>query len=267
MRTYIFLWRNSILLALLRTGNNVLSSGGSALSAVQNEGNMRISIGSDSEKTIQEKYWKLTLGSLNSAIRLLRYGLPRFSPEREDREDQHAKTPKEYETARLDINEFMVLKNSTSFAMFRKNLEGYRSDMKDVCKKRKIVLNIASENFKAYQKEMVAKRLSYELGEWSVEDLEDEYSVRIEEEAKFIRHFCTDIAEAIGNMSPDHLAVELDYDPDEIDWQSEMRSMEQEKLPPQTEAHIELLDLIHEVSHAVVRAVQENGMFILSAMN
>ena len=111
---------------------NVFSAGDSTLSVVQNAGNMRISIGSDSEKTIQEKYWKLTLVSLNSAMYLLRYGLPRFSPEREARDDQYVKTPEEYETARLDIYKFMALKNSTSFAMFRKNLEGYLSDMKGV---------------------------------------------------------------------------------------------------------------------------------------
>lgn len=245
---------------------HALSLGENASLAALNEGNGRISIGSDSERTIQEKYWKLTQGSLCSAMHLLQCSLPRFSTEREASEAKDVKVPEEYKVARLDIQKFMRLRNSTSFVMFRKNLEEYLADLDTACKQRKSILNIAIENFEAYKKEIIARKLSYELGEWSIEDLEDEYSVQIDTEERFVRDYCTDIAEVLGNMSPDRLNVELDYDPEEIDWQSELEESEQKEFPLLTQGHVELVGLIRKVSVTAIRAVQHNGMFILSAM-
>ena len=42
----------------------------------------RIVIGSDSERVVQEKYWKRAQSGVNTALLRLRRGLPRFAKER-----------------------------------------------------------------------------------------------------------------------------------------------------------------------------------------
>lgn len=230
----------------------------------QNEMSMRISIGSDSERTVQEKYWRLTRQALESALADLWDCIPRFSLIQEDEED--AEIPESYTTVPLFVHQFMVLKNSSSFTMFRNNLNRYLSDLELVCRRKNEILNLAARNVDAYQKEIVALKLSFELGEWAVEDLEDEYSIDFDKEAEFIQEFCLDLAEGLGNLSPERMDPEPNYDGENIDWQAEIDACKPEKFPKFTKDHIELVNAIRKTSDVVMRAVQDNSTFILSAM-
>ena len=96
------------------------------------------------------------------------YSIPRFSSEREAIADRVVETPEEYRTIILDIRKFMSLKNSTSFVMFRNKLESYIEDMEMVFRKGSAILKLANQNAEAYRKEIVARKLAFELGEWSI---------------------------------------------------------------------------------------------------
>ena len=105
------------------------------------------------------------------------------------------------------------------------------------------------------------------MGEWSIEDLEDEYSIDIESEADFINGICTDLAEIAGSQNPDRLQLELIYDPETIDWVELMKDDEEwDSLSVVTDEHKALLQEIRNAVPALMSVINQNSLFVLSAM-
>lgn len=224
----------------------------------------RIVIGSDSERAVQEKYWKKAQAGVNAALLRLRRSLPRFALEKEKKE---AEVPREYRFAPVEIKDFILFKRCTSIAMFKNRLAEYISALDKAFGVHAALLARAEQNQEPYRKAIAARRRAFEAGEWSIEELEDRYSVDIEREGEFIDGFCRDIAEAVGCMSPGRVQPELDYDPDHIDWLEIMKNDEDWKeLPRIAPAHLALLDAIKKVLPQVLQIVTENGLFVTSAM-
>jgi len=89
----------------------------------------------------------------------------------------------------------------------------------------------------------------------------------VNQEAVFINGFCSDVAETVGSMNPDRLVPELDYDPDTVDWVELMKAEEEwETLSSITTEHEQLLKTIKESVSAVMSAINQNSLFVLSAM-
>lgn len=224
----------------------------------------RIVIGSDSERTVQEKYWKKAQAEVNNSLLRLRRSLPRFALEKKEKE---AEVPREYRFAAIEIQSFAALKRCTSIATFKNRLAEYVSALDRAFGVHAALLALAEQNQQPYRKAIAARRRAFEAGEWSIEELEDRYSVDIEHEEEFIDGFCRDIAEAVGCMSPGRIQPELDYDPDHIDWMEIMKDDEDWKeLPKITPAHLTLLDAIKKVLPQILQIVTENGLFVTSAM-
>ena len=227
----------------------------------------KIIIASDSERSIQEKYWKMTQASISAALRRLWHETPRFVPEREEDEDE-IKTPEKYKIIPLNIRDFVSLKQCTSMASFRKKLEEYVSALAQSCGVHAGVLSVAKDNQEQFRKALIARRLSYELGEWSAEDLEDESAVNVDRERRYIDDYCHDLAEALGSSVPDRLRPDLQYDPDNVNWLEIMENDEDlDKLPEITPDHLALLNAIKETLPALLKVVAENSLFAVSTIS
>lgn len=224
----------------------------------------RIVIGSDSERTIQEKYWKSAQAAISSVLLRLRRSLPHFTPEEEKAE---IKVPKQYELPDLNLRDFRLLRKSTSISLFKVQLEEYLKKLELSCSVHTALLQLAEKDIQKTRQAIVKRRLSFELGEWSIEDLEDERSIDVNQEAVFINGFCSDLAETVGSMNPGRLVPKLDYDPDTVDWVELMKAEEEwETLSSITTEHEQLLKTIKESVSAVMSAISQNSLFVLSAM-
>ena len=224
----------------------------------------RIVIGSDSERTVQEKYWKSAQSEISSALLRLRRSLPRFVPERDEDE---LKVPDKYKLPALKLRDIKALRKSTSIAVFKAQLEDYIGKLESACLIHIDLLQLAEKDLAKMRKTIVKRRLTFELGEWSIEDLEDEYSIDVESEADFINGICTDLAEIAGSQNPDHLQPELAYDPETIDWVELMKDDEEWDSPSViTDEHKALLQEIRNSVPALMSAINQNSLFVLSAM-
>lgn len=225
----------------------------------------RIVIGSDSERTVQEKYWKSAQAAISSALSKLRRSLPRFVPEEEEKDE--FKVPKQYELPGLYLRDFKALKHCTSIAQFKVQLEDYLERLETSYEVHAALLRLGEKDMKQTRKLMVGRRLAFELGEWSIEDLEDERSINIDREAEFINGYCRDLAETVGSMNPERLQPELEYDPESIDWVEQMKKDEEWDAPaPMSSEHGRLMRVIMDLVPTVMSAINQNSLFVLSAM-
>ena len=97
----------------------------------------------------------------------LRRGLPRFTPEEEKAE---IKDPKQYELPDLSLRDFRLLRKSTSISMFKVQLEEYLKKLELSCSVHATLLQLAEKDIQKTRQAIVKRRLSFELGEWSIED-------------------------------------------------------------------------------------------------
>lgn len=226
--------------------------------------NQRIVIGSDSERTVQEKYWKSAQSAISSALMRLRRSLPRFVPERDEDE---IKVPEKYKLPVLKLRDLKMLRNSTSISMFKAQLEDYLEKLETSCGVHNALLQLAENDLAKMRKTIVKRRLSFELGEWSIEDLEDEYAIDVEREADFINGICSDLVEIAGSQNPSQLQPELIYDPDKIDWVELMKEDKEWDSPSAiTDEHKALMTEIRHSVPSVMSAINQNSLFVLSAM-
>ena len=226
--------------------------------------NQRIVIGSDSERTVQEKYWKSAQSAISSVLMRLRRSLPRFVSERDEDE---IKVPEKYKLPVLKLRDLKILKNSTSISMFKAQLEDYLEKLETSCRVHDMLMHLKENDLAKMRKTIVKRRLSFELGEWSIEDLEDEYAINVEREANFINGICSDLAEIAGSQNPNHLQPELIYDPDKIDWVELMKDdKEWDSHSAITDEHKALLSEIRNSIPALMSAINQNSLFVLSAM-
>jgi hypothetical protein len=123
-----------------------------AASAVQTM-NQRIVIGSDSERTVQEKYWKNAQSAISSGLMRLRRSLPRFVPEKDEDE---IKVPEKYKLPVLKLRDLKILRNSTSISMFKAQLEDYLEKLETSCRVHNELLQLA-ENDLAKMRKTIAK--------------------------------------------------------------------------------------------------------------
>ena len=236
-------------------------AGGATL---QHSFSQRIVIGSDSERTVQEKYWKSTQAAISSALLRLQRELPRFQLEKAEEE---ITVPKQYELPPLHLRDFKALKNCTSVASFKMQLESYITRMEQSFRIHLALLELTDQGIKKNREAMVKRRLAYEMGEWSIDSLQDEYSIDVNREAEYINGFCKDVAEAVGSMMPDRLQPDFVFDPENVDWIKIMKEDEDwEGLPALTKEHEKLLKTVREILPSVYDAINQNSLLVLSSM-
>lgn len=224
----------------------------------------RIVISSDSERIVQEKYWRRAQSNLHSALQHLRHSLPRFAKEREEEETE---VPEVYRCEPVHAMEFVDLKRCTSVAAFKGKMGAYLSNLRRAYGIRSELLPIAVQKQQEYRAAMADWRRAMELGKWSADDLEDAYSIDFAREEDFINGFCRDLAETVGCMTPERLQPASEYEPEDIDWPKLLGDVEEgDELPGITPAHQALLDAIDRVAPLVLRLVAENSLFVTSAM-
>lgn len=229
---------------------------------------MRIVVGSDSEKTIQEKYWNRTRAAVNDTLNRLRASLPRFSKVCEDEASQEEKTPPKYQTHRLQNRELSELGRCASTAGFRSKMKKILETVETEYRVNVALVELGKKTMEDAQKISAERKAAIECGEWSVEELEDEYSIDIDAEEAFIQQFCTELAQNLGNMSPENLQPELDYDPDDTEWLNEE---EDDEAPTEYFAlfpdYASLWKEIQVSAPAVIAALESNGLFALTMVH
>lgn len=226
----------------------------------------RIVIGSDSERTIQEKYWKQTHSAVFDALNALKASLPRFSKNRDEAVDWDEETPEEYLSKILRVEELSNLAHCTSIAEFCGKMKHIFANVEKEMAINRSLAERGQQYIDENRKISAERRATMERGEWSVEELEDEYSVDIDAEEAFIQQFCTELAENLGNMSSDRLRPELNYDPDSAEeWlDDEEEDDECFKCLPD---YALLWEEIQNSEAVVTDALKSNGLFALSLVH
>lgn len=229
---------------------------------------MKIVMGSDSERTIQEKYWKRTRDAVNDAVNRLLASMPRFSWERKRKETWDKKACKLYETEILVLSELSKMEYCTSIAEFRAKMKDILGKVEKEYQVNSALVELGKKYIEEDQKISAERKTAMECGEWSVEELEDEYSIDVDAEETFIQQFCMDLAENLGNVEPDRLQPELDYDPDETDW---MNDEENDGTLTKCFAlfpdYASLWREIQEAIPALTAALESNGLFVLTMIH
>lgn len=229
---------------------------------------MRIVVGSNSEKTIQEKYWNRTRAAVNDTLNRLGASLPRFSKICEDEAPQEEETPTKYRTHRLQNRELSELGRCTSIAGFRSKMKKILETVETEYRVNVALIELGKKIMEEAQKISAERKAAIECGEWSVEELEDEYSIDIDAEEAFIQQFCAELAQNLGNMSPESLQPELDYDPDDTEWLNEK---EDDETPTEYFAlfpdYASLWEEIQVPVPAVIAALESNGLFALTMVH
>ena len=221
----------------------------------------RIVIGSDGERTIQEKYWKESQRAIHGIIYKLKSSLPRFSEERPKNERRNA-IPKEYETEPMDMKAFIGLRFVTSTAEFGTKLRKYLEKLENTF----LIKSRILEKLRTAQADPRHMNIKKLLEDNRLSLFEDAYSVQLKMEEKYISDVCSDIAEAIGCMNPGLLRPCLQYDPEGNEWIETDEEAEKEACPQTLEPYGELLKTVMDTKDVLIRVVEENSTFILSGM-
>jgi len=221
----------------------------------------RIVIGSDSERTIQEKYWKESQQTIHGIIYKLKSALPRFSEERPKNEHRDAMLD-EYETKPLDVQTFISLRSVTSTAEFDAKFRKYLEKLQNTF----LIKSKILEKLRAAQADPRHMNIKKLLESNNISMFEDAYSVQLKKEEAYISDVCSDIAEAIRCMDPGLLRPCLQYDPKEDEWFETDKEEEEDSWPQILEPYGELLKTIMAVKDVLIRVVEENSTFILSGM-
>lgn len=220
----------------------------------------RIVIGSDSERMIQEKYWKESQQAIHRIIYKLKSALPRFSEERPENEHRDAMLD-EYETEPLDVKTFISLRSVTSTAEFDAKFRKYLEKLQNTF----LIKSKILEKLRAAQADPRHMNIKKLLESNNISLFEDAYSVQLKKEEAYISDVCSEIAEAIGCMNPGRLCPCLHYNPEKDEW-IEIEEEEEDTWPKTLESYSELLRTIMAVKDALIRVVEENSTFILSSM-
>ena len=221
----------------------------------------RIVIGSDSERTIQEKYWKESQQTIHGIIYKLKSALPRFSEERPENEHRDAMLD-EYETEPLDVKTFISLRSVTSTAEFDAKFRKYLEKLQNTF----LIKSKILEKLRAAQADPRHMNIKKLLESNNISLFEDAYSVQLKKEEAYISDVCSEIAEAIRCMDPGLLRPCLQYDPKEDEWFETDKEEEEDSWPQILEPYGELLKTIMAVKDVLIRVVEENSTFILSGM-
>lgn len=234
----------------------------------------KIVIGSDSERTIQEKYWNYTRKAVHAALDNLKESLPRFSEKRDKKIVCDEKTCEQYKTERLGVCALSELAYCTSTVEFQAKLQHILADVEKKYRVSGELVELGNKYTKENRRISAERKLAIESGEWSIEEIEDEYSVDIDAEEAFVQDFCSELAENLGNMAPDRLQPELDYDPDSTDWledeSNEDESNENEsnkKCLAPFQGYAALWKEIQASASAVISALECNGLFVLTLIH
>lgn len=226
----------------------------------------RIVIGSDSERTIQEKYWKEAQTATNRILRNLKFSLPRYKEERP--EDENSIIPKEYDEKELRISSFIALGHVTSAGEFKAKLNRY---LKDLQKKFEIKSKIHHNLQRAIRENRALALGEKLLDRYKVADFEDQYTVRITQEEEYINNICLSLAEAMHCHASKEMIPALAYDPDNVNWAGYDEPEEDEEagysLPESLSEYARLLEVLMEVSASLLKIVEENSTFILSSFS
>lgn len=234
----------------------------------QSASTMKIVMGSDSEKTIQEKYWKRSRDAVSDALSRLRASLPRFSKISEERASQQEETPQKYKTQLLPTCELSELERCTSVTGFRSRMKKILENVEKECQVNLALMEFGKKIMEEDRKISAERKAAMERGEWSVEELEDEYSIDIDAEKAFIQQFCMELAENLGSMAPDRLQPELDYEPDDADW---LNDEEDDENPTEYYAlfpdYVSLWKEIQSSASVLIAALESNGLFALTMVH
>jgi len=187
-------------------------------------GTMRIVIGSDSERTIQERYWRDSKASLYSFMDTLYSFLPDV-----------VKNDVKEETS--GINEetfsscFRSLRRNSSATALKRQLDKYINQLQE-----------------ARRPETPAPREP-----WNMDALEEE-----------IDDACMQMAEVLGSMDAWRMKPELQYDPDEINEEIDEEAEESEEvLNLEPEDRQVLMEAVEEVRRAIYRLIDEHSTYAL----
>lgn len=246
--------------------------GNSYHGAAQAISTTRIVIGSDSKKTIQEKYWNLARESVQHTLNRLKKSLPRFSEKRNQKMIWSKSMCDRYKREPLDVQELSELEHSASTAVFQAKMRRILENMEKAYRTSSALLELGNSYIEEDRKISSERAAAMECGEWSIEEIEDEYSINIAAEEAFVQEFCAELAENLGNMSPDRLRPELDYDPDSLEWlQDEDEDEDEASLQDECFAHFAeygvLWTAIQNAAAVVIDVLQSNGLFALTMVH
>lgn len=245
---------------------------GKAYRGSEQPATMKITVGSDSERTIQEKYWNRTRTAIRDAMVQLWSSLPRFSKITEEEASQMKETPQQYQAQLLENEELSELECCTSTAGFRLEMKKILENVEREYQRRCTLEKLWKKNVEEDRQISAERKAAMEHGEWSVEELEDEHAVDIDAEEAFIQQFCTELAEDLGSMALERLQPELDYDPDKIDWLDWLKDEEDDEEAPVDDFalfpdYALLWTEIRASAPAVIAALESNGLFALTMVH
>lgn len=228
----------------------------------------RIVVGSDSERTIQEKYWKEAQTAITDCLTNLKKSLPRFSLQRGKTVARDGTLPEPL--PRLRPREVSELSRCTSLIEFRPKFEAILSNARKTLGRKNVLLEMTNEYTKENRKIAAERKLKLENGTWSADELEDEFSIDVHAEAAYIEETCMKIVAFLGSRLPGQLCPRVIYNPNSTQWLEEYIEDEDidedqcqqafQKLPQ----YAAMWKAIEDSSATIISALASNGLFSLS---
>lgn len=230
----------------------------------------RIVIGSDSERTIHEKYWKEVQAAVTDLLKALKASLPRFS-QRRNKKIAWAGIMTD-QPLYLNPKGVAELQACTSMNEFCSKLEKILSKVRMLLDRKNTLFELAEQYTEENRRVATERKLKLENGTWSVKELEDEFSIDVPAEAGFIEQTCIKIAAVLGSTLPKQLCPQVVYDSNSTQWLEEYIADDGDddqcaqafrKFP----MYAALWKEIEASSAAVISALASNGLFSLSCIH
>ena len=223
----------------------------------------RIVIGSDGERTVQEKYWRESRQMIHRVIHLLGESIPQFSEPRPDPDLRDSQIPKEYSAKELDIDGFFSRCRASSTGSFGTILSKYLGDLRDAFMIKSRILHRIHEALQNSRRDEIKALI--EAGDLYA--FEDEYSIHITEEERRICDFCYEAAQALDCVDPLSLRPVMRYAPEDDDW----AKLEDDEVdfpqPSDLVPYEHLLNSLLALQDTLIQVVHSNSAFILSDMD
>ena len=220
----------------------------------------RIVIGSDGERTVQDKYWRESRQMIRCAIRLMGESIPQFSEPRPDPPD--TKIPKEFDARELNIDGFFSRCRAASTGSFGTILGKYLGDLRNAFMIKSRILHRIHEALQNSRRDEI--RVLIEAGD--LHAFEDEYSIQITEEECRICDFCYEAAQALGCDDPLMLRPAMRYAPEDDDWARLDDDEADFPQPSDLEPYERLLSSLLALQDTLIQTVHSNSAFILANM-
>lgn len=227
----------------------------------------RIVVGSDSERTIQKKYWREAQAVVTLLLKTLKENLPRFSQRRKKKIAWDAEMPEH--TLRLKPNAAAALQGCTAMDEFCLKFEKLLSEVQQLLDRKNRLFELAQQYTEENRRIAAERKRMLENRTWSVDEFEDEYSIDILAEANLIEQTCVETAAVLGSTLAKELCPKVVYDPNSTQWlegfdEGDDLCVQAFQLLPKYAA---LWKEIEASSAAMISVLASNGLFSLSCIH